>query len=416
MATSKKSKKNNNVVIVEVVIIALALFVIGFGIVKILQKKQNADSSVSGANGVSLNAPIASGESPADILSTSNFDNSSLYDNMPEVPAVDQFVTLTEDEAVALADEGKLIQLTATDGSIVYMTNYSDPEVLNEKLSFTEEELYDYITFNLLLSFPQPVEGRDVCQKYDSVTINFVGTMDGVAFDGGSADGCPLTLGSGSMIPGFEEGIIGMKVGETKDINVTFPEDYHMPDLAGKPAVFTITLVSIDSMPGELTDVLVTQAFTDLTTVDECLEYFRSVMVQSKLPSLFTEDIYVSAISREYIDSYYKSEMDYFCQYCAAYYQMSVIDYLSYVQVSEDEFKTSVMEEACNSAIVSTIFDAVANNEGVTVTDEDYSNFAAQNGCSTIEEFEQMYGFDQQAIKDEIIAGKLSDFFLELIR
>ncbi|MBO5335011.1 MAG: trigger factor, partial [Clostridia bacterium] len=75
----------------------------------------------------------------------------------------------------------------------------------------------------------------------DIVTIDFVGTVDGVKFDGGEAEGYDLVLGSGSFIPGFEDQVVGMNLGEKKDVNVTFPEDYQAAELKGKAAVFAVT-------------------------------------------------------------------------------------------------------------------------------------------------------------------------------
>ncbi len=82
-------------------------------------------------------------------------------------------------------------------------------------------------------------------QMKDTVTIDFVGKCDGEEFEGGSAEKFDLTLGSHRFIPGFEEQVVGMKVGETKDLNVTFPDDYQAENLKGKPAVFTVTLHKI---------------------------------------------------------------------------------------------------------------------------------------------------------------------------
>lgn len=79
-------------------------------------------------------------------------------------------------------------------------------------------------------------------QDDDQVVIDFVGTVDGEEFDGGKAEGSELILGSGQMIPGFESGIVGMNAGETRNVEVTFPEDYQSEDLKGKNAVFAITL------------------------------------------------------------------------------------------------------------------------------------------------------------------------------
>ncbi|MBR4942512.1 MAG: trigger factor, partial [Clostridia bacterium] len=86
-----------------------------------------------------------------------------------------------------------------------------------------------------------PVEGR-AAENGDVANIDFVGSVDGVKFDGGEAQGFDLTLGSGQFIPGFEEQVVGMNVGENKDVNVTFPEDYQAENLKGKAAVFAVTL------------------------------------------------------------------------------------------------------------------------------------------------------------------------------
>lgn len=89
-------------------------------------------------------------------------------------------------------------------------------------------------------------EVKRKCKNKDVVTIDFKGFIDGEAFEGGSAEGHRLTLGSGQMIPGFEKGIVGAKAGEEIEIEVTFPEDYHNEELAGKPAKFQITVHKVE--------------------------------------------------------------------------------------------------------------------------------------------------------------------------
>lgn len=81
-------------------------------------------------------------------------------------------------------------------------------------------------------------------QNGDTVVINFAGFLDGVQFDGGTADGFPLKLGSGQFVPGFEEQLIGAEKGESRDVNITFPQNYY-PELAGKDVVFKVTVVDI---------------------------------------------------------------------------------------------------------------------------------------------------------------------------
>lgn len=81
-------------------------------------------------------------------------------------------------------------------------------------------------------------------QNGDTVVIDFAGFMDGVQFDGGTATNFPLVLGSGQFVPGFEEQLIGVEVGETRNVNITFPENYY-PEFAGKDVVFTVTVNEI---------------------------------------------------------------------------------------------------------------------------------------------------------------------------
>ena len=90
-----------------------------------------------------------------------------------------------------------------------------------------------------------PPPDGEAAQKDDIVVIDFVGSVDGVEFEGGKGDDFNLTLGSGQFIPGFEDQLIGAKAGEARDVNVTFPAEYHAADLAGKDAVFAVTVKEV---------------------------------------------------------------------------------------------------------------------------------------------------------------------------
>ena len=87
--------------------------------------------------------------------------------------------------------------------------------------------------------------GNSVAENGDTVVIDFVGYLNGVQFNGGTAENQKLVLGSGQFIPGFEDQVIGMKVGEERDLNVTFPAEYPVAELAGQPVVFKVKLVDI---------------------------------------------------------------------------------------------------------------------------------------------------------------------------
>ena len=127
----------------------------------------------------------------------------------------------------------------------------------------------DYLRKNYL------TETEDAAKEGDTVNIDFVGKMDGKAFDGGSGTGYDLVLGSGSFIDGFEDQLIGAKKGEKLEVNVTFPESYpNNPDLAGKPAVFDVTVNKVSTMP-ELTDQWVKEHAEDMGSKASDVASFR---------------------------------------------------------------------------------------------------------------------------------------------
>ena len=125
----------------------------------------------------------------------------------------------------------------------VTLTDLAEVEVERPKAEVTDADVENMID---VLRKQQSgwKETKRKAQKGDRVTIDFVGRKDGEEFEGGKGEGHKLVLGSGSMIPGFEDGIIGMKPGEEKEVEVTFPEDYQAENLAGAEAVFTITVTA----------------------------------------------------------------------------------------------------------------------------------------------------------------------------
>ena len=116
---------------------------------------------------------------------------------------------------------------------------YKGIEVNVEKHIATKEEVEQQVQA-LVAQNPTLVEKDGEVAHGDITTIDFEGFKDGVAFDGGKAEGHQLEIGSGQFIPGFEDQMIGMKKGETRDLNLTFPEDYGMQDLAGADVVFKV--------------------------------------------------------------------------------------------------------------------------------------------------------------------------------
>jgi len=162
--------------------------------------------------------------------------------------------------------------------------DYSKIEYKEKKVSVTKKDVDDAIN-QLRERNSEEVLKEDgkVCDG-DIAVIDFEGFKDGVAFEGGKGTEYPLEIGSGSFIPGFEEQVIGMEVNEEKDINVTFPENYGAPELAGKAVVFHVKVdaIKIKQLP-ELNDEFVAeQKINDVKTVDDLTKYYKEQIKEEK--------------------------------------------------------------------------------------------------------------------------------------
>ena len=169
----------------------------------------------------------------------------------------------------ALSDDGVTMIAIAPVKPEVKISSYKGIKIKEYAYNVSDEEVEEEVKRVLDRNARKvAVEGR-AAENGDIVNIDFVGTVDGVKFDGGEAQGFDLTLGSGQFIPGFEDQVVGMNIGDTKDVNVTFPENYQAEALKGKAAVFAVKLNGIQAkeLP-ELTDEFIKDA-TGSATVEE---------------------------------------------------------------------------------------------------------------------------------------------------
>ena len=160
-------------------------------------------------------------------------------------------------------------------------------------------------------------------QNGDKVTIDFVGMLDGEAFQGGTASDYELVIGSGSFIDGFESGVIGMEIGDVKDLNLKFPENYN-PELAGKEVVFTVTLDEIWEVP-ELTDEICAE-YTGYSTASAYVESIKTDGIFEYAWNQLLQQCKIKAYPDEYTE-YYQSYVNYFTD-IASRYSVSFEDFL----------------------------------------------------------------------------------------
>lgn len=259
----------------------------------------------------------------------------------------------------------------------------------------------------------------------DTVNIDHVGKVDGVEFEGGTDIGHELELGSGTFIDDFEDQIVGHTVGETFDVEVTFPEDYSNDEtLAGKDAVFTVTLNGIYKTP-EFTDEFVAENLSEYaSTADEYRQYIKNINQKDNLREYVNEYIVANTTINSYPSAYLKQlkanykagEISYY-EYMSSMYSnyygytqySSFDDYLSQVySMTEAEYDESLDEKVTDGLKAALFCQAVAEKEGITATlDEAREHYIAEGG--TEEDFTSQtttYGTGyavQQMLQEKVI-------------
>ena len=267
-----------------------------------------------------------------------------------------------------------------------------------------------------------PVTDRPA-QNGDVVNIDFVGTVDGVKFDGGEAEKFDLTLGSGQFIPGFEEQVVGMNAGEKKDVSVKFPENYQAEELKGKDAVFAVTLNSIQGkeLP-ELTDAFIKDA-TGSETIEEYKEKTKErLQKQADKNSLdATENSILDAVSAtaeaEIPDAMIEREIDNLVQkfeYQLMYQGLKLQDYLDFIKVPLAEFRKNYEEQAKKNVLNQLVISQIIKEEKIEATDEEVEEKVAEQAASvdkSAEEYKKdMDPRQYDYIKSDIIITKLFNF------
>nr|WP_308628959.1 trigger factor [uncultured Eisenbergiella sp.] len=307
-------------------------------------------------------------------------------------------------------------------GDYVTLGEYKGIEVTAEAPAVTDEYLQSYIDYVLQSNMVTTDITDRAVQNGDFTNIDYEGKIDGVAFDGGTAQGYDLEIGSGSFIPGFEDGLIGAKIGETRDVTVTFPESYPSEEVAGKEAVFTVTVNSIhtETVP-ELTDELVKGLEGNCSTVDEYRQYAYDLLMedeQSTHDSNAQMDILAKVVENsefkeppaEMVTRYYdriKSNMSSY----AAMYGYDLESFMAATGSSEEQLQESA-QQASREIIA---MKAIADAENLDVTDEDMDEELAKNagdyGYEDVEEYKK--ALDLKGYKEYMMTEKVLSFLFD---
>ena len=306
---------------------------------------------------------------------------------------------------------------------------YEGLELTGEKLEITDEYLESYVDYMLENSKePVAVTGRPV-QEGDVVNIDYVGKKDGVAFEGGTAQGYDLEIGSGAFIDGFEDGLVGCNIGDTVDLNLTFPDTYHSEELAGQQVVFTVTVNAINELiRPELTDEYVKSlGVEDCQNVEEfyqavriSLEDSANATYENELQTQITEKLMeiceFSDEVPEELFTYYREQIYANFENQAASMGMGLTDFVSlYYGMTEEQFEAEIDTGAANSARQAMACALIAQNEGLMVSDEELNASIEENyanfGFESVEAY--MKDGNPEDYRNYLLTTKVLDFLME---
>ena len=273
----------------------------------------------------------------------------------------------------------------------------------------TEEDIDNEID-RMRERYAEEEEVEGPASEGDTVTIDYVGKKDGVAFDGGTAEDYKLTLGSHSFIPGFEEGLIGAAKGEDKELNLTFPEDYHSEELKGAAVVFEVKVKNVARkvLPEVNEEFVEDQNISGVDTVEQLRENVRTRLsdtAKRSAESAAENDMmeqFANCVEVEIPEEMIEEETQQQVQQQASQlqqYGLSLTSYLEMMGMTADSFKESFREQAEKTVRIRLGLKALAKQQGFVATDEDLEK--------QYQEIADMYGMPVEQVKQYIPTNTL---------
>lgn len=318
-----------------------------------------------------------------------------------------------------LKDDGLIKDVTAKD--LVNLTDYKNITVPLSEIEYSEESV-DKDIKTAMKDYSELVKDADaLIEDGDKVNIDYVGTIDGLEFSGGNTGGkgTELEIGSNSYVTGFETQLIGHKKGDNVTVNVTFPDDYKTPELAGKDAVFEVVINSLSKVP-ELNDAFVKKNFSEnASTVAEYREYIKQTHYDDNLKAWIEKYLLANTTVTSYPTEYFnhlkslkkyedQQSVDYMNNLYASMNYNQTVTFEDYVGMSEAKYDAKLDETIKDRAKKALIYQAIFETEGLTASKEDYTTYFddATTGGYDAQVKQQGVG----AVMQQIITNKVLDF------
>ncbi|MBO5145658.1 MAG: FKBP-type peptidyl-prolyl cis-trans isomerase [Lachnospiraceae bacterium] len=323
--------------------------------------------------------------------------------------------------SAGLTADGKIEGVNVTD--VLTLADYANISVPAEEVAATAEEVDEDIQSTLESHKELNTDTTLTIADGDEVNIDYVGTIDGVEFEGGNSNGAgyDLTIGSGSFIDDFEQQLIGHKPGENVTVEATFPENYSNSDVAGKDASFAVTINGIKTAP-ELTDAFVAEYLSDdgITTAAEYRASVEKRYYEQHLEDYLTNYVVENSTVNSYPSAYLKAikaVTKYDDEYMLQYYNQMFSSYgVSYENVwdtrgeeitDELSYERELTERARDTVKAALVYQGIFEDAGLTLDmDAVIAEMTEENGEDYVTSMKENYGegyMAQAEIKDMVI-------------
>ena len=285
----------------------------------------------------------------------------------------------------------------------VKLGKYKELDVKKEKVSVTKKEIEESIN-HMREEYKENIIKEGKIESGDIAVIDFEGFKDGVPFDGGKAENYSLTIGSNTFIPGFEDQLIGLKAGDSKDVELSFPEDYHVADLKGQPVVFKVNVNEVKQIKlPELDQDFFEDLGMEGIDSKESLEKQVKENIKTRKESE-AEEKYVDALLDEISkntevdvpDTMVNEEIDHMIEHFKEHIMMQGITMEQFFQITnsnEEKLKEQYKDEALKRIKNRLIMEAIINEEKIEVTDEEVE--------TKVEELAKKYNMTKEEVKKQ---------------
>ena len=309
------------------------------------------------------------------------------YEMMLKENGDDVIVAQPEINLSAVTDDYVEFKFNLTLKPEVKLGKYKDLDVKKETVKVTKKEVSDAIE-QMRERYMENIDKEGKVENGDVAVIDFEGFKDGVAFDGGKGEDYSLKIGSNTFIPGFEEQIIGMEKGEEKDINLTFPEDYHAEDLKGKDVVFKVKVKEIkeQKLPELNKDFFLDLGMEGIETKEDLekqLEENIKVRKEAEADNKYIDDLLAEAAKNTKIDipeAMIEEEIDRILKQYEENLKMQGITlemFYQFTNSDEQALRDQMKEEAKNRVTYRLMLEEIAKEEKIEVTLEEAETEAA---------------------------------------